>query len=297
MDPLERLRRIVERHAVAGETATAVPGVRLSRVDSRTLPTGKTFEPSVALIVQGGMRTVLGSRTLEYGAGQYAVTSVELPVTCAVTDATPNRPYLALTMRLDATVAAEVLLGATAGSRGIVTGRAAEGIEVNTADQDLLDAFARMGRLVEQPHHVPVLAPLYEREIVWRLICAEEGAAVRMLGQADSQLSQVSRAIGWLRNHYTESLRISELAGLASMGSTTFHRHFRALTRMTPLQYQKQLRLHEARARLMAGADDVAGIGHAVGYGSPSQFSREYRRLFGTSPGRDITHRRDTRWT
>lgn len=293
MEALERLRRIIERHASEGEVETAVPGIRLNRVDSPTLPKGKTFESSVSLIVQGAMSTVLGGQTLRYGAGQFAVVSVELPVTCAVTQAAPREPYLALTMRLDATVIAELLLRTPHRSAPTVDG--VPGLGISTADEDLIDAFVRVARLMDQTHHIPALAPLYEREILWRLLCSEQGAAVRMIGLADSYLSQVSRAIGWLRNHYAEPLRITELAKWASMGSTTFHRHFRTVTQMTPLQYQKQLRLHEARARLMAGADSVASVGHGVGYDSPSQFSREYRRLFGTPPGHDAARLRSSR--
>jgi transcriptional regulator GlxA family with amidase domain len=132
-----------------------------------------------------------------------------------------------------------------------------------------------------------VLGPAIEREILWRLIKGEQGAMVRQLGLADSRLSQISRAVRWIHNHHAEMLRIEDLARVANMSATSFFRHFRAITSLTPIQYQKQVRLQEARAKLLANPRDVAAVGYAVGYDSPSQFSREYRRLFGTPPGRD----------
>jgi transcriptional regulator GlxA family with amidase domain len=139
---------------------------------------------------------------------------------------------------------------------------------------------------VDRPDDVPVLGPAIEREILWRLINSDQGATVRQIGLVDSRISQVARAIRWIRTRYAESLRIEDLAQLAGMSVTSFHRHFRSVTSMTPIQYQKQIRLQEARARLLANRKDVAAVGFAVGYDSPSQFSREYRRQFGAPPGK-----------
>ena len=153
--------------------------------------------------------------------------------------------------------------------------------------RELLDAVARMLRLLDRPSDAPVLAPMIEREIIWRLLTGPQGDTIRQIGLADSDLSHVSRAIGWIRDNYAEPMRIDDLARLSGMSASAFHRHFRAVTAMSPLQFQKRIRLQEARSLLVARPGDVAGIGHLVGYDSPSQFNREYRRLFGSPPGQD----------
>lgn len=155
-----------------------------------------------------------------------------------------------------------------------------------------------MLRLLDRPADVPALAPLIEKEILWRLLTGPHGAMIRQIGLANSALSQVSRAIRWIRDNYTEPMRIDDLARMAGMSPSAFHRHFRAATTLSPLQFQKRIRLQEARSLLLAGPDDVAGVGHLVGYDSPSQFNREYRRLFGAPPGHDAERLRgldDTR--
>jgi transcriptional regulator GlxA family with amidase domain len=165
---------------------------------------------------------------------------------------------------------------------------------VSDAGPDLLDPIVRLLRLLDRPDDVPVLGPAIEREILWRLIKGEQGAMVRQLGLADSRLSQISRAVRWIRDHHTAMLRIEDLARVANMSATSFFRHFRAVTSLTPIQYQKQVRLQEARAKLLANPGDMAAVGYAVGYDSPSQFSREYRRLFGAPPGRDTARLLET---
>jgi AraC-like DNA-binding protein len=167
-------------------------------------------------------------------------------------------------------------------------------IAVSDAGPDLLDPIVRLLRLLDRPDDVPVLGPAIEREILWRLIKGEQGAMVRQLGLADSRLSQISRAVRWIRDHHTAMLRIEDLARVANMSATSFFRHFRAVTSLTPIQYQKQVRLQEARAKLLANPGDMAAVGYAVGYDSPSQFSREYRRLFGAPPGRDTARLLET---
>jgi transcriptional regulator GlxA family with amidase domain len=152
----------------------------------------------------------------------------------------------------------------------------------------LLDPIVRLLRLLDRPDDIPVLGAAIEREILRRLVNGEQGAMVRQLGLADSRLSQISRTVRWIRDHHAEMLRIEDLALIANMSATSFFRHFRAVTSLTPIQYQKQIRLQEARAKLLAHPGDIAAVGYTVGYDSPSQFSREYRRLFGAPPGRDV---------
>ena len=161
------------------------------------------------------------------------------------------------------------------------------GIAVNDASPALLDAIGRLLALLDAPDDAAALSTGVEREVLWRLITGPQGATVRQIGLADSRLAHLARAIRWIRSHYNETLRVEELASLATMSVSSFHRHFRAVTSMTPIQFQKQIRLHEARALLLAEPGDVTGVGFAVGYDSPSQFSREYRRMFGAPPSRD----------
>ena len=285
MDPLTRLRRVVARHARDGMTATTIPRLSLFAATAPTEPVGDMAEPALALVVQGAKRTVLADREFRYSAGDYLVASVGLPVTGAVTRATPSAPFLVVILHLDPATIATLVLGA---SPHPPVPAPDCGLAVSPAGPAMLDAAGRLVDLLDHPGDAAALAALYERELLWRLLTGDQGALVRQIGLAGSHVHHLGQAIGWIRAHYDQPLRIDELAARAAMSPRTFHRHFRALTRMTPLDYQKRLRLHEARARLAADPSDVAGIGYAVGYDSPSQFSREYRRMFGRPPSRDL---------
>jgi AraC-like DNA-binding protein len=214
---------------------------------------------------------------------------IDLPTTSQ--RASAEEPFLAIGFMLKPTSIATLLLEPPSSDRAAIESSA---IAVSDAPTELIETFVRLLRLLDQPKDIPVLGPMIEREILWRLLCGEQGAVVRQIGLADSRLSQINRAVRWIRTHYSEILRIEDLAQVAAMSVTSFHRHFRAITTMSPIQYQKQVRLQEARARLIAEVEDVAAVGFSVGYDSPSQFSREYSRLFGTSPGRDAARFRNT---
>ena len=256
-----------------------LPGVRVLASTTPTEPMPGLTDPVFALVVRGRKRTVLNDTMFEYGAGEYLVCSVELPLIAHVIEA----PYLVFGMTLKPTVIAGLLLAtATERDRADVPGLA-----VSRAGDDLLDPIVRLLRLLDRPGDLPVLAEAIEREIHWRLITGEQGAMVRQIGLADSRLAQIGRALRWIREHYADLFRIEDAARVAGMSVTSFHRHFRAVTAMSPLQYQKQIRLQEARARLIAAPHDVAAVGFEVGYESASQFSREYRRVFGLPPGQD----------
>jgi AraC-like DNA-binding protein len=281
---MERLRESILRHAGEGLTATALPGLSVLSAPTVTAPLGDMLEPAFALVAQGVKQTALNGRPFRYGPGQFLVASVELPVIGQIERATPDEPFLAAVLELrPERIAALLLETAPPASAGVPVGLA-----VSDASPALLDAVTRLLGFLDAPRDADVLAAGVEREILWRLITGPQGAMVRQIGLADSQLAHLARAIRWIRRHYDETLRVEELAALATMSVTSFHRHFRAVTSMTPIQYQKQLRLHEARARLLAEPGDVAGAGFAVGYDSASQFSREYRRMFGAPPGRDV---------
>ncbi|WP_448003134.1 AraC family transcriptional regulator N-terminal domain-containing protein [Agromyces bauzanensis] len=292
---LDELRRLIDRHARDGET-TAIEGVLVSRVEDPAPPSGSTTGTVLALIAQGAKRLALGDRIYEYRAGQYLVASVDLPVTGQFTEATPQEPALGFGLTLRPSVIAELLLHPAAADI-LRDGRGTApplGLAVSDAPVELIDAAVRMLRLLDRPRDLPVLAPMIEREILWSLMTGEQGATVRQLGLADSSLSRVGHSVRWIREHYADTIRVDDLARMARMSPSAFHRSFQGVTSMSPIQFQKQIRLQEARMRLMAEPGDVAGAAFAVGYESPSQFSREYRRQFGTSPGRDAARLRET---
>ena len=287
--PLAELQSLIARHARAGAPATALAGLRATISPVPTEVTHHVSEPGMGIVVQGAKHTVVGDRVFEYGEGDFVVTSVDLPIASRITRASAARPYLACGLTLNPGAIASLLLEAPG-----VDDLAATpcGMGVHKASPDLLEAAVRLLRLLDSPRDAPVLRPLIEREILWRLLCGPQGGRVRQIGLADSRLAQVSHAIRHIRQHFAEGLGVEQLAQLAAMSVSSFHRHFRAVTAMTPIQFQKQIRLQEARSRLLADAADVAAVGFAVGYDSASQFSREYSRLFGAPPGRDIARLR-----
>ncbi|WP_432894059.1 AraC family transcriptional regulator N-terminal domain-containing protein [Kribbella sp. CA-245084] len=260
----------------------AIDGLLLSVVDAPTPPTAGLASPTFALVAQGRKRLALGEQVFEYGAGDYVIVSVDLPVTGHFVEASKDAPCLGVGLELRPESIASLLLDASEKPGGAV-----RGLTVDHAPAELVDAMIRLLRLVHEPADAPVLAPLVQREILWRLLRSPQGAAVRGIGLADSSLSHVARVIGWIRTHYTEPFRVEDLAAMAGMSPSAFHRHFRTVTELTPIQFQKKIRLHEARLRVVGLGEDVTSAGYAVGYDSPSQFSREYRREFGTPPSRD----------
>ncbi|WP_203921298.1 AraC family transcriptional regulator [Rugosimonospora africana] len=284
MDQLGELRALIARHAAGRYLQTRLPGVVIMESHAPTEPLSAVARPSFAIVAQGVKRTVLAEQIFDYGPGQFAVISLDLPVTGHVLRAGPDRPFLGMGLTLSPAAIATLLLDAPTAAR-----TDAAGIAVSDATSDLLDPIIRLLHLLDRPEDIPVLAGAIEREILWRLINGEQGATIRQIGLADSRLSQISRAIRRIRAGYAEPLRIEDLAKVAGMSVTSFHRHFRAVTAMSPLQFQKRIRLQEARTRLITDSHDVAAVGYAVGYDSPSQFSREYRRLFGAPPGRDAS--------
>lgn len=286
-DLLAEIRDRIAAHA-GPDPRTPVPGLLVSKVETSENDYSLTA-PLLVVMAQGGKRLMLGDRTYEYRAGQCLVVSADLPVTGHFIDASRKNPALGVGIELRAAAIAPLLLEAPA-HRFTRTGPPT--IATGDADDDLLDAVARMLRLLDRPADVQVMAPLIEREILWRLLTGEHGGTIRQIGLTDSGLSHVNRAIKWIRENYASPLRIPALASLAGMSPSAFHRHFREVTTMSPLQFQKRIRLQEARSLLLARPGDVAGVGHVVGYDSPSQFNREYRRLFGAPPGQDAARLR-----
>ncbi|WP_433364406.1 AraC family transcriptional regulator [Actinoplanes sp. CA-142083] len=275
---LPAIRDLVLRHA----GLPAPGGLILHRSDAPTEPMPSQSAPVFALVAQGTKRAVLGERVYTYGAGQFLVASMELPVIAHVSRATPAEPYLVLGLPLRPPLIAELVLEAPP-----ARGEPAPGIAISAAGNELLDAVLRMLRLLDRPDDQRVLWAGVEREVVWRLLTGHQGGTVRQIGLGDSNVVQIGRAVRWIREHHADLFRIEDVARVAGMSVTSLHRHFRAITTMTPIQFQKAIRLHEARNLLLAEPGDVAAVGLAVGYESASQFSREYRRLFGLPPGQD----------
>ncbi|MER8186902.1 AraC family transcriptional regulator [Kitasatospora sp. NPDC094015] len=289
--PLEEFRTLLARHARPDWT-TAVDGVLVSKVDRSDPPAPAMSGTVLAVIAQGAKRLALGDRVFTYGPGQYLVASVDLPVTGQFLRASPEEPALGFGLVLEPAAVAEVLLQAGPGGVPRAGAGAPSGIAVSDAPATLLDAVVRLLRLLDQPRDRAVLAPLVKREILWRLITGEQGETVRQLGLADSGLSHVSRAVRWIREHYAESFRVEDVARLSGMSVSAFHRNFQAVTALSPIQFQKQIRLQEARLLLTTSPGDVTGVGRRVGYDNPSQFSREYRRHFGAPPSQDAARLR-----
>lgn len=287
---LEDLRGLIARHA-RDDMSTVIDGVLLS--SKAHAEAGASMSGSImALIAQGRKRIALGERVYEYGAGQYLVASVDLPVTGAFLDASADQPALGFGLMLPPALIAEVLLQAPVRVTS-KAGAAPSSMLVSDAPAALIDAVVRLLRLLDEPESIPVLAPMIKREIVWRLAMGEQGEAVRQLGLADSHLAQVSRAVRWIREHYAEAFRVEDLARLVGMSASAFYRNFHAVTAMSPIQFQKQIRLQEARLMLAANPRDVGGVAFRVGYESASQFSREYRRQFSRTPSEDALLLRD----
>ncbi len=284
----DELRELIARHAASG-TSEPAEGVLVSRETQPGSPQFSTTGTGFALIVQGAKQLTLGEQVIDYGPGEYLVTSVDLPVIGRFTQATPDEPALGFGMALTAPTIAELLLSADVPLPRSSPGRraAVPALVVDRAPVELLDAVTRLLRLLDQPRDLPILGPMVRREILWLLLNGPRGETIRQLGLADSNLAHISRSVQWIRDHTTEPMRIEDLARRAGLSVSAFHRTFRAVTGSTPLQFQKQLRLQTARQLLTAGSSNVAQIAFDVGYESAAQFNREYRRLFGNPPGRD----------
>ncbi|MES2291465.1 MAG: AraC family transcriptional regulator [Pseudomonadota bacterium] len=285
MDKIDRLAGLIARHAPeTGIVGTAVRRLSLIRGNEPSVPVPAVYEASLCLIAQGSKRVSQGEHSVVYDASRYLLVSVDLPLVGHVLEASADAPYLCAKIDLDPTALADLLATETrAPPRTDLPVLA-----VYPGDPDLIDAACRLVALLDRPDDIAALAPLIEREMLYRLLNGPHGALLRQMGIADSHLSQVSRAIATIRQGFAAQLRIDDIASAAGMSPSSLHAHFKAITRLTPLEYQKQLRLQEARRLMLAGATSAGAAAFAVGYESPSQFSGEYRRLFGAPPRQDI---------
>jgi len=251
-----------------------------------------TYEPSLILTAQGSKRVELGGRTFTHGSSHYLLASVALPVVARVVEASEQTPCLALSLKLQMPVVRELL----SREEIAIAAQAEKGpaIAIGELTVELLDSFCRLMRLLEQPQGIAFLHGLIEREIIFRILQAPEGARLRAIASLGDQSQRTAKAIAWIKDNYAKPLRVEELAEIAGMGVSTLHHHFRALTAMSPLQYQKQIRLQEARTRMSIHGLDAGSAALEVGYESASQFTREYKRLFGQTPMRDTRTIRST---
>jgi AraC-like DNA-binding protein len=285
------LRSLISRHARPDET-TAIDGVLLSAAGRPGQPRASTTGTVMAIIAQGAKRLAIGDRVYDYGPGEYLVASVDLPITGHYTHASTDDPALGFGLVLRPSAIASLMLDADVWKPPRRARPAPPGLGVAAASPELLDAVVRMVRLLDSSGDREILAPMIEREILWRLMTGPLGESVRQIGVADSSVTHVSRAVRWMTEHYGEPFRVEDLARSCGMSTSAFHRSFHAVTALSPIQFQKQIRLQKSRLLLLTGAHDVATVGYRVGYDSASQFSREYRRQFGLPPGRDAARLR-----
>jgi AraC-like DNA-binding protein len=274
-----------------GGHSTAVPELTFWRFSNPTEPAQIIQDPAIYVVVQGRKQVVVGGVTYVYDPTQYLAVSLELPAVSNVVEATPDAPYLCLTLRVDARELAALLVetGRPA-PRSDHDGRA---LYVSALETPLLDGLLRLVRLLDAPHDIPVLAPLVQRELNYRLLQGDQQGRLAEMAIGDGRLRRVAGAIEWIKAHYAEPLRVEDLAKGANMSVSALHAHFSAVAGVSPIQYQKQMRLQAARSRLLAGGTSAEAVAYEVGYASPSQFSREYARLFGEPPRRDAERMRE----
>jgi len=281
-DLIDRMSRRICRHTDGMRPETPVPRVGIGVARRHSTPVTTLYEPMICVVLQGSKQVLIGDRVLRYGPASCFVATLELPATGCVIEATSDAPYVVASLALDREALAILLADLPPGPAA----RPQAGFGVAPVSAELLDAWDHLLALLDTPGDIAFLAPSREREVLYRLLLGAHGPILRQIAHEDSRLSQVRRAIGWIRRNFDQTLRTEVLAGIAGMSVPSFHRHFKTATAMSPLQYQKTLRLQAAR-RLLTTNTDATRAAYAVGYESTSQFSREYARLFGAPPARD----------
>jgi AraC-like DNA-binding protein len=287
------LARIIEHHTgMDGIYETEIPSLFLIRQSAgNTEPRYRVYKPSLCIVIQGVKQVSYGMECFRYGPEDYLITSVDLPVTGRIIEASSENPYLAIKLEFTPSQILEVLNDA-----GIPSGSkedAKRGMFISRLELSLLDAVIRLVRLLDNPKDIPVLVPLFTKEVLYRILQGEHGGTLEQIVIEGSSTYQIGNVIQQIINNYDKSLKIKELAEIANMSVSSLHRHFKEVTAMSPIQFQKQLRLQEARRLLLSEATDATDVAYRVGYESPSQFSREYSRIFGFPPIEDTKRFRE----
>ncbi|WLE61930.1 AraC family transcriptional regulator [Burkholderia plantarii] len=280
----DAMRDVIERHCAAPYQPTAIDGLTLFRIASAAPPNHALYNPRLVLVVQGGKQVGFGDLAFRVTTGNFLVVTVDIPVTTQIETTPDGRPHMALTLSLDRALLAEVLPRVVA--EPVATASPAA-LDAAPLTADLLDPFARLLRLLDTPADIGFVAPLIVRELYYRLLSGGVGPTLTQFALNSSHVAKIGRVTEWIKAHYAEPMRIDALAELAGMSLTSFHRHFKNLTSMTPIQYRTQVRLREARRMLISDGEGAGAIGLKVGYESQSQFSRDYKRLFGAPPASD----------
>ncbi|OAE10727.1 AraC family transcriptional regulator [Pseudomonas simiae] len=280
------IQSIGSRVSTPGDHPMPIPGLGFYRREQPATPVVCMVEPSIVLVAQGEKQLWVGGEGYPYDTSRFLLTSLDIPANSEVLAASPAKPCLGLTFKLDVRILAELIAQSDmppTRQRAVM-----KGVGIGTVTEGMLTAFARLVALLDEPEAIPVLAPLIQREIHYRLLKSDQVGRLRQICAVDGQGYRIAKAIDWLKLNYDAPLRVDELAARVQMSAATFHHHFRQLTAMSPLQYQKWLRLNEARRLMLNEHQDVSSAAFKVGYESPSQFSREYSRLFGMPPKRDM---------
>lgn len=280
---LGEMAAIAARHASGLETPTAVPRMTIWRSDAPTGPTPAMYAAKFYVLLQGRKVKTIGGRTLDVRAGDYSICSVPLPFMGRIVEASPDKPYVALSFALRPGLLAELLLDVPGPHA-----REVPAVASARAAADVLEPLDRLLRLLSKPADIPVLAPSYERELYYRLLQGPMGDTLRQIVGHATRFDQIRTAVEWIVGHADRPMRVADLAASVGMSATSFHRHFKGVTGHSPLAYQRQLRLLDARRLLASGATNVTEAAFEKGYASSSQFSREYKRMFGIPPMRDL---------
>jgi AraC-like DNA-binding protein len=290
----QELASLIDRHTPsAGIHSTAISSLKLFRYDGEKQPIYSVYDPALCIVAQGAKLVMLGQECYDYNPASYLVASVNLPITGQIIQASPQYPYLSLQLNFSTDQIVDIIKASH--SEWDHTEGAERGLLVNQTSPSLLEAVLRLVRLLDTERDIPVLAPLIIREILYWILQDEQGgASVRQFAVAGSHAERIAKVISLINRDFAKPLRIDELAKVASMSPSSLHFHFKEVTAMSPLQYQKQLRLQEARRLLLLDIPEAANAGFQVGYESPSQFSREYARMFGLPPLSDIKRLRES---
>ena len=292
MRPIADLASLLDQYTLSlgnGSHETAIANLHIMRAEAVTEPLHAVFKPSLCIVAQGAKRTVAGERTFDYAPGQYLTVSISVPVRGQIMEAAPEAPFLCMKLTLDPLVLNAVVI------EGMVPRQEAEpeiGLQVSPVSPEIIDAAVRLVGLLGRPEHAGALAPLYQRELMVLLLSGPQGARLRQMAMPGSRTAQIVRALRWITENFRQPISVEDAAAEAGMSASTFYQHFKNVTSQSPLQFQKQLRLQEARSLLVSGGMDAASASFAVGYSSPQQFSREYARMFGAPPQRDAARLR-----